>query len=802
MKTITNHKMPTILILFLFLPSLLMTNYTHAQEAQIWKKYTGAINDPNIPLLPNYGYAGYKLGAEAIPDSFNYPVFDVTNYGAVPNDANSDQAAIQAAIDAAGANGRGIVFFPPGEFLVNTDPNHTTSITIASSHIILKGSGSTPGGTVINMKNHMLLPPGNPTWAVPPMIDFTLPWSSSAITSLTHDADRGDHFITVGNASLFQGRKYCRMEMPATTAANSQFLEGKTPRSIWSKINNDGINLIEFHEIESIDVVNNRVYFKDPIVDDMKVSHGWKARGFDMMEGSGFEDIHFKANFLDNFVHHKDYIHNAGWNAIKMSRVAHCWVRRSRFTDVTGVASFGHAYASSMIMLLIDGNRGHTLTSTGGSTRILQGLIWDNTNNGQWHGPNMSGSASGSVVWRIEATKGRGFDLHGSFPRTNLIDLYTSVEVTGNGGAYQNLPNHVSGLTIWNQKRVGANLSAPYNFWENCGGNYCGIAIVNPIVVGYHGSTTTFVRSNVKYEESNGTKVSPASLYEAQVEHRLGARPAWMDAALTKYAALKSTWYHGGVETFGHLTLTGWGQETYTGDNGKNWHVAAKGVSGYINSSKGIYFQSGKTGVVSDSIPGGIASFSVKCKDLWDTGNPRTIQLLINGAVVGSMNHTGSEIYDFTVNNINMAGHITMAIKNASSASTNNTIAIDDISWTSYTDPSTARNVSALNRPITASSKPQTGNPAPGLMNRTGLNVYPNPFYSTVKVQFGEYHTVRRILLTDIHGKIIFEQLVDEVENQEIAIDLTRHMLSQGWYLLKITEADRLHTFKLSKLLR
>ena len=149
-----------------------------------------------------------------------------------------------------------------------------------------------------------------------------------------------------------------------------------------------------------------------------------------------------------------------------------------------------------------------------------------------------------------------------------------------------------------------------------------------------------------------------------------------------------------------------------------------------------------------------------------------------------------------------MAGNITVAIKNASSASTNNTIAIDDISWTSYTDPSTARNVSALNRPITASSKPQNGNPAPGLMNRTGLNVYPNPFYSTVKVQFGEYHTVRRILLTDIHGKIIFEQLVDEVENQEIAIDLTRHMLSQGWYLLKITEADRLHTFKLSKLLR
>ena len=798
MKKITCYKVFIILMISFFLPVFLAKDYAWAQDAQIWKRYTGAITDPNIPMLPNYGYAGYKLGTQAIPDSFNYPVFDVTHYGAVPGDANSDQAAIQAAIDAAEANGSGIVFFPPGEFLVNTDPSNTTSITITSSHIILRGSGSAPGGTVINMKNHMLLPPGNPIWAVPSMIDFTFPWSSSGTTLLAQDASRGDNFITVQDASLFQGRKYCRMEMPATTAANNQYLEGKTPRSIWSRIRNNGIDLIEFHEIESLDLTNDRVYFKDPVVDDMKVSYGWKARGFDMMEGSGLEDIHFKANFLDNFVHHKDYIHNDGWNAIKMSRAAHCWVRRSRFTNVTGVATLGHSYASSLVMLSVDGNRGHALTSTGGSTRILQGLIWDNTNNGQWHGPNMSGSASGSVVWRIEATRGRGFDLHGSFPRTNLIDLYTGVEVTGNGGFYQNLPNHLSGLTVWNQKRVGANLSSPYNFWENCSGNYCGIAIVNPIIVGYHGSTTTFVQSNVKYEESNGTRVSPASLFEAQLEHRLGARPAWIDAAIAKYNALKQEWYGaspipgGGQETFTNLALNGWGLETYTGDNGQVWHVEAKGVSGYIDSSKGIYFQAGKTGVTSGTIAGGIASFSVKCKDLWDTGIQRKLQLLVNGAVVGSMQHTGGEIYHFSVNNINIAGDITIGIKNASSNTTNNTIAIDDISWTGYTGSSTIIN-SLADPPAVGPTQFQLEGPL--------FKVYPNPFNSTIKIQFSKYPTVRQVSLIGINGDIIFDQPMDAVGKHEIDIDLTphKHRLSQGWYLLKIIEADRVHTLKLSK---
>ncbi len=680
----------TTISLTVFMIVILFSITSFSQDAQIWNKYIGTISDPDIPVLPNYGYAGYKQGQEAIPDSQNLMTFDVTNYGAVANDSNSDQAAIQAAIDAAEANGGGIVFFPSGEFLINTNASSTSSITITGSNIILKGSGSTPGGTVINMVNHMLLPNGQSPWNTPQMIQFIGGSSNTGGTNIAQDQNRGDFTVKVENASIFQNKKYLKLEMNSNVAANSYFLDGKTPRDIWTNVINDGVKVSEFHEIESIDILNNIVTLKDPILDDIDFTLGWKAHTVSLIENCGFEDIHFKGNFNDPFQHHKDYIHDYAWHAILIRNAANSWVRRSKFSNVSMTAKFHAVYASTLMNILVDGNAGHAVsTADGGSTRVLQGLIWDNTNNGQWHGTDMSGRTSGSVVWRVESAA-RGWDLHSAQPRTNLIDLYSSDGLSGSGGHYSNNPNHLSGLTIWNQERTGGD-EANYNFWNtSCGGNYCGTTVVNPIIVGYHGSaSTTFDQSNVKYEESNGVKVSPESLYEAQVEHRLGSKPAWIDAAITKYESLKTEWYEGqsagnGSETFTNMTLSGWGTETYTGDNGISWTVNGKGVTGHINSSKGIYFQKNTTGIQSGVISGGIGSFSVSCKDLWEDGVERTLQLLINDNVVDTFKHTGTSIYTYSVDDINISGDITIAIKNASIDGGGRTVAFDDITWTGY----------------------------------------------------------------------------------------------------------------------
>ncbi|TRX49039.1 DUF4955 domain-containing protein [Fulvivirga sp. M361] len=662
-----------------------------SQDALIWQKYTGVISNPNIPLLPDYSYAGYMRGEVGIPD-VNHQVFDVTDpaYGAIPDDGLSDKAAIQAAIDAAEANGSGVVFFPPGEYTVNTVVLNNQPITINSSNIVLRGSGSAYGGTVINMLNHMDTTNGSQSRA---LFNFSQVSGLNNKTSLgVGTANRGDQVVTVANADRFVGVKYCRIFMDATTVANSDFLEGRPTKVIWTQINN-GVLLDETHEIDSLDLVNNKIYLKDPLIDTFKATYNWKVRTNYLLENCGFEDIHIKGNFLDQFVHHKNNYHDYGWNGVDLRNVAHSWVRRCRFTNVTmGAKITARSYASSILNILVDGNAGHALTQAGyRSSRILQGLIWDNTNNGQFHGADMSGGVAGSVVWRVDARKGKGFDLHASMPRTNLIDLYVQVETDNVGGNYKNLPHHLTGLTMWNIEQVGTQ-NQTLDFWNLCSGNYCGLTVVNPMVVGYHGAANTnFI--NTKYEESNGTKVSPESLFEAQLIERTDSVPSWIAEAINEWEGLKQDWYftpviHNYVETFNNLTLVGWGNDiTYEGDHGFTWTVSGKGESGRIDSTKNIYMRSGKVGAKSDLIQGGIRNFKVTCKNLWHTENERKIKLLINGNEVDSLVHTGTDIYDFSVNNINVPGDFTIAIKNASDTSDNNSIAMDNIEWSSYSPP-------------------------------------------------------------------------------------------------------------------
>ena len=68
-------------------------------------------------------------------------VYNVLDYGAVGDDVANDTAAVQAAIDAAEAARGGVVFFPPGNYLISGQ------LTIDGHSITLRGSGT--GGTSV-----------------------------------------------------------------------------------------------------------------------------------------------------------------------------------------------------------------------------------------------------------------------------------------------------------------------------------------------------------------------------------------------------------------------------------------------------------------------------------------------------------------------------------------------------------------------------------------------------------------------------------------------------------------------------
>lgn len=516
----------------------------NTSEALIWQKYVGKTKRLDIPLLFDYSYAGYQLGTKGIPESFEaLKVFDVTDYGAIPNDTLSDQKAIQKAIDAAEQNGGGIVFFPPGDYWVNVRPEKAYPIVIKSSNIILKGSGWQNGGTTIHMKDHMLQDfPEQPEWEVSYMFRFQPETIRQPATTLVKDAVEGDFSIEVQSVEPFKNAQYVQLEMPYNLSAVKEALQDRPIRPHWEKVLEQGVTYLEIHEIEKID--GHTIVLKDPLVNPLKVAYNWQVRPFYPLENVGVEDISFKANFQDDFIHHKDFLHDNAWSMIAMDRVAQAWVRRCRFQNITGAVSLSHSYASSILMLLVDGNAGHKLTNVTQSSRVLTGLINDATNGGQFHGAAMSHKTSGSVIWRVNTPK-QGWDSHADIPKNNLVDRYEAAKMTNHGGYHKNEPHHLEGLTLWNYKRVGDTVSG-YDFWNMTGKRpddmYWGFSVVNPYVVGLHGSLTTLNTSSVGYLESLGAAVKPESLYEAQLEYRLKTRPNWIDHCLGQWQAMQDQW--------------------------------------------------------------------------------------------------------------------------------------------------------------------------------------------------------------------------------------------------------------------
>jgi hypothetical protein len=536
-----------------------------APTAEIWTRYLAA--DDKASVLPDFSIAGYRGGQTGIPDSFPaLKTFNIVDYGAVANDQKSDQEAIEAAIRAAEAAGGGVVFFPPGVFWVNTDPINTRGIEINGSHIVLKGSGTGPGGTVVFMVNHMLKNDPIIKWGNKPMFTFkhkdadyftsNLSARSFKITtSLVGSVTRGAQALEVSDVRGFAaGDLIVAYAESNRTELVSECLHGKTPHPSWARLVKQGVTFQEMTRVlevkpaagaNSDQAQPGTLVIVTPCTVAMSSQDKWRVGVVPSLRECGFEDIHFKGNFQDFFVHHKDYIHDGGWQGVKMVGTVDSWVRRCVFTDVNGGAALEGTMNCSILLSAMAGNRGHTcFNMTFGSYNLVGCNVAREDRGGITgaHGVGTSHLAHNNVTWRFK-TKVRGIDFHGTFPRNTLSDLYESDDVSRHGGNYTDLPNHMGGMVIWNFKQTG-DAVVDYDFWKMATvtkGNYeyvKSVTIVDPVVVGFHGANTTIKADALAHQESAGQAVLPESLYEAQLTQRYGQLPAWVTQVKAEWEKL------------------------------------------------------------------------------------------------------------------------------------------------------------------------------------------------------------------------------------------------------------------------
>ncbi|MFA7213611.1 MAG: lamin tail domain-containing protein, partial [Candidatus Cloacimonadaceae bacterium] len=144
-----------------------------------------------------------------------------------------------------------------------------------------------------------------------------------------------------------------------------------------------------------------------------------------------------------------------------------------------------------------------------------------------------------------------------------------------------------------------------------------------------------------------------------------------------------------GLEDFTNSNASsGYATSSFVGNNDITWsYVESRDENGDANNSgivgKALMLRqvSDNSAVSSSTIGGGIGDFSVKLYKGFTGGGNRQVELFINGVSKGK-----STLFDdfdehiFAVNGINIAGDITIEIKNITSKQ----VIVDDISWTAF----------------------------------------------------------------------------------------------------------------------
>ena len=143
-------------------------------------------------------------------------------------------------------------------------------------------------------------------------------------------------------------------------------------------------------------------------------------------------------------------------------------------------------------------------------------------------------------------------------------------------------------------------------------------------------------------------------------------------------------------ESFDNSNATSsYSNNSFVGDGGVTWtYVASRDENGDANGS-GINGNalmlrrsSDNSRVTSSAVANGIEDFSVKLyKGFTGSGN-RQVELFVNGISQGtSTPFDDFNEHIFTVNNINIAGAVTVELRNI----TGSQVIVDDIEWTCYT---------------------------------------------------------------------------------------------------------------------
>lgn len=547
----------------LLFAALSATTSLHAQTTPAWQKF---VNNADDNVLLDFSYAGYHHGTELPVDErdvnvlakkLGYKVYNVCDYGAVPDDGKSDRKALEDIINKIGRgkpNAKAIIYFPEGEYILHSKDDNTTNaetgkvtsntLNLVMGHVIIKGAGRDK--TFLTMEDPMLPTDPKVMYSSPKMISIRHNGGKgdSQLAKVTGSAKKGDMSIEVADASKLKVGDWVKLILLNNDKeVIEEELKPYPVQSSMTNLINKGVNVVDRHQIKSID--GNRIVFEEPIMHAVNPAYGWEITTYLHYEEVGVEDLTFKGKAKKNFHHHAGWEDDGAYKPLDFMRQVNSWVRRVDFISISECMTFSECANCFLLDSEISGNRGHSSVRMQYSARGFIGKVWDHSNGylnddkefkeykenlGQYHACGISKQSIGNVIWQCRWGDDSCFESHATQPRASLFDQCCGGFMQFRmGGALDQLPNHLDDLTMWNFNCLATNPNdpVPFNWWiyNESTGWY---KTLPPTFVGFHGKNVSFKEDEMKLNENQGKEVLPGSLYEAQLTRRLGSTPQWL----------------------------------------------------------------------------------------------------------------------------------------------------------------------------------------------------------------------------------------------------------------------------------
>lgn len=443
------------------------------------------LSQPGI-YLPDFSYAGYQWGEEAIPE-LQATLF-ATDFGVVPNDSLDDTDALKAAFTEAHKQTGPVVLALPAGRLIISD-----ILYIERSDFVLQGAGSSVDGTILyfpkplntletpadmveleeylNVNNKRQREPergldtlyslyawsGAYIWVrVPGEAAKTyLPKyrSPEKVLAKIESGIRGNHTITVGNPELLTIGEIVRINWYNKTGENSSLInhlyDGQDVMVGSRHWESPDMPIIK-QEVTIISMNGTTITLKEPLMHDLRPEWEPTLTAWNHLEEIGVEHLRFEFAYEPYFAHHVE----AGYNGIYYTNVAHSWVRDVSFHN--GDSGFLSDVSSNVTVedVEVTGRKYHYAVHFGDVYSMLAKNIRVNCDVA--HSLSFNTGARNCVFTQSLVTVKPSLDQHSGANHQNLFDDIRLVEKDSTrtffymGGDGYWAPTHGAFSTFWN----------------------------------------------------------------------------------------------------------------------------------------------------------------------------------------------------------------------------------------------------------------------------------------------------------------------------------------------------------------